>query len=434
MSGRRRWLAPSATSFTPPLVTQGGLEAMRRDKRGGRRVGLRLANIRPRSWLALLALLLLSGPLAACVTLPRKSFTADEQAVASPIGFDHVRYKEDDPALADMLRGTLKPDGQGDVYTLAISGGGANGAYAAGLLYGWGKSGQRPPFQLVTGVSSGALAAPFAFAGPEWDERLRQTYFSGHLHNLLQSRFLLSLFTPGLYRKAPLEDLIRGWVTDDLLRAVAAEHAKGRRLLVATTDLDTGQLVVWDMGAIAARQGPAARTLFAEVLTASASVPGMFSPTMIKVRAGAHSFAEMHVDGQADIAFFAIPQAVLLARRPEDTHHHRLFIIVNGQLNTPFDVTPLATIPILSRTVDAAAKASIRSALITTLEFCRRNGCDLAVSAVPPDLRDEALDFGDAHIQSLFSAGDTAAESGQAWTTAAPAIAVKPEPVAAGAP
>ncbi len=386
----------------------------------------------PRS--ALLAAVLMASALAGCVTAPRTAFTVDEQAAASPVGFSHVRYKEDDPALADMLKTTLKPDDRGDVYTLAISGGGANGAYGAGLIYGWGKTGERPPFQLVTGVSSGALAAPFAFVGPGWDERLRQTYFSGHLHNLLQSRFLLGLFTPGLYRKAPLENLIRGWVTDDLLRAVAAEHAKGRRLLVATTDLDTGQLVVWDMGAIAAQQGPEARNLFAEVLVASASVPGMFSPTMIKVRAGQRSFAEMHVDGQADVAFFAIPQAVLLARRPsDDAHHHRLFIIVNGQLNTPFAVTPMATIPILSRTVDAAAKASIRSALTTTLEFCRRNGCDLAVSAVPPDLKDDALDFGDAHIQSLFSAGDTAAESGQAWTTAAPAMSVKPEPVAAGA-
>ncbi len=391
--------------------------------------------IRPRPWLGLLGLIVLSAALAGCVTLPRKSFTADEQAAASPVGFDHIRYKEDDPALADMLRGTLKPDDQGDVYTLALSGGGANGAYGAGLLYGWGKSGQRPPFQLVTGVSSGALAAPFAFAGPGWDERLRQTYYSGHLHSLLQSRLLLSLFTPGLYRKAPLEALIRGWATDDLLRAVAAENAKGRRLLVATTDLDTGQLVVWDMGAIAARGGPEARDLFAEVLVASASVPGVFSPTMIKVRGGGRSFAEMHVDGQADVAFFAIPQAVLLARRPGDAgRHHRLFIIVNGQLNAPFAVTPLATIPILSRTVDAASKASIRSALTTTLEFCQRNGCDLAVSAVPPELRDDALDFGDAHIQSLFSAGETAAESGRAWTTAAPAMSVKPTPAASGAP
>ena len=248
---------------------------------------------------------------------------------------------------------------------------------------------------------------------------------------------LLSLLTPGLYSIAPLEGprACLGHGTTFSPRAIAAEQLKGRRLLVATTNLDTGELVVWDMGAIAAHGGPDARSLFVQVLVASASVPGVFPPTMIMVRNAGRDFEEMHVDGQADAAFFAIPQAVLLAKRPTDAQHpHHLFIIVNGQLNTAFAVTPRATIPILARTVEAATKASIRSALITTLEFCRHNGCDLAVSAVPPTLKDDALDFTDAHIQSLFSAGETAAEHGQAWTTAAPAISTKPEPKASEAP
>jgi hypothetical protein len=385
--------------------------------------------------LGLAAAAVLSGALPGCVTAPRTPFTPEQQAVASPAGFNHIRYNEGDAALADMLRAALRPDGQGAVDTLAISGGGANGAYGAGLLYGWDKAGTRPEFQLVTGISAGAMAAPLAFAGPKWDEQLRQTYFSGQTHRLLQSRGLLGLLTPGLYRKAPLEDLVRAWVTDDLLRAIAIEHAKGRRLLVATTDLDTGELVVWDMGAIASRGGPEARNLFVQVLVASASVPGVFAPTMIKVRGAGRDFEEMHVDGQADAAFFAIPQAMLLSRRPTDAQHaHHLFIIVNGQLNTAFAVTPVGTMPILARTVEAATKASIRSALITTLEFCRHNGCDLSVSAVPPELKDDALDFTDAHIQSLFSAGESAAESGQAWTSAAPAIATKPTPKADQAP
>jgi predicted acylesterase/phospholipase RssA len=225
------------------------------------------------SWFALLAVAALSG----CVTLPRTNFTAEQQAAAAPIGFDHIRYAEDDPALADMLKQALKPDGQGEVATLAISGGGANGAYGAGLLYGWNRAGGWPQFQLVTGVSAGAMAAPFVFAGPKWSDGLRQSYLSGRINGLLRSRGLMGLFTPGLYQKAPLEALVRSWVTDDLLHDIAAENAKGRRLLVATTDLDTGELVVWDMGAIAARQGPAARDLFVQILVASASVPGVFA-------------------------------------------------------------------------------------------------------------------------------------------------------------
>jgi predicted acylesterase/phospholipase RssA len=376
----------------------------------------------------LLVLLLAADALCACITLPRSSFTASEQAAASPAGFSHIRYAQDDPALADMLGAALRPGAGGVVNTLAISGGGANGAYAAGVLYGWSKTGQRPRFQLVTGVSAGALAAPFAFLGPGWDEPLKQSYTGPRVHHLLQARVLLRWLTPGFYRKGPLQDLVRTYVTDDLMRAVAAEQAKGRRLLVATTDLDTEQLVVWDMGAIAARPGPESRDLFAQVLIASASVPGIFSPTMIEVQADGRRFAEMHVDGQADSAFFAIPQTLLLGRRPEAPHfQHHLYVLVNGQVNSLFAVTPRATIPVLSRTIDAATKASVRSSLIATLQFCQRNGCDLNVSVLPSSVKDDPLDFSAAHIESLFSAGEAAALAGQAWTDAMPALSATPD-------
>lgn len=381
----------------------------------------------------LFLVVLLPATLCACVSLPRDAFTASQQATASPVGFSHVRYSQDDPALAEMLA-RVKPDAQGVVNTLAISGGGANGAYAAGVLYGWSQTRQRPQFQLVTGVSAGALAAPFAFLGSDWDKSLKQTYLSGHLDHFLQARYLLRLLTPGFFSKAPLEDLVRAYVTDDLISAVAAEHAKGRRLLVATTDLDTEQLVVWDMGAIASRQGPQARALFAQVLIASASVPGVFAPTMIEVESEGHRFAEMHVDGQADSAFFVLPETLLLGRRPEAPHfRHHLFVLVNGQLISPFSVTPRATIPVLSRTIDAATKASVRSSLIATLEFCQRNGCDLSVSTLPASVSDDPLDFSDGHIQSLFSAGKAAAIAGQAWTAAQPALSVPAQPVGTAA-
>lgn len=379
---------------------------------------------RARGWLRLFLLVLLPAALGACVSLPRDAFTASQQAAASPAGFDHIRYSQDDPALAEMLA-RVNPDAQGVVNTLAISGGGANGAYAAGVLYGWSKTGQRPQFQLVTGVSAGALAAPFAFLGADWDESLKQTYLGGHLDHFLKARYLLRLLTPGFFSKAPLEDLVRASVTEDLLRAVAAEHAKGRRLLVATTDLDTEQLIVWDMGAIASSRGPEARALFAQVLIASASVPGLFAPTMIEVEGEGHRFAEMHVDGQADTAFFVLPQTLLLGMRPNAPRFkHHLYILVNGQLNSPFSVTPRGTIPVLLRTIDAATKASVRSSLIATLEFCQRNGCDLSVSTLPTSVADDPLDFGGAHITSVFSAGEAAAIADQAWRAVQPALSV----------
>jgi hypothetical protein len=368
-----------------------------------------------------LALAAVSIAIGGCATTPRTPFTASEQAAASPAGFDHVRYVQDEPDLADMMEGALKPDGRGEVNALAISGGGANGAYGAGLIYGWTKTGRRPQFQIVTGVSAGALSAPFAFLGPSWDEQLKQTYLGDKIHHLLQGRGLFGVFTSGFFRKSPLEELVRSYVTDDLVRAVAAEHAKGRRLLVATTNLDTEQLIVWDMGAIAARGGPQARDLFAQVLIASASVPGVFPPTMIEVDGAGRRFAEMHVDGQAESPFFAITERLRLMERATDPRlRPHLYVIVNGPRANEFEVTPHATIPILIRTIDAASKASIRSVLADTLDFCRQNGCDLRVADLPPTQKNAALDFSAAHLQSLFAAGEAAIASGQAWEAAAP--------------
>jgi hypothetical protein len=353
------------------------------------------------------------------VTLPRGAYTSAQEKAASPPGFEHIRYTQDDPALAAMMQGLIPREH--DVSYLAISGGGANGAFGAGLLFGWTQTGTRPEFQIVTGVSAGALTAPFAFLGPAWDDQMRQAFLGEASVHLLRRRTFLGLFTPGLFDGAVLRNLVRKYVTDELLRAIAAEHAKGRRLLVATTNLDTEQLVIWDMGAIAATGGAAARELFATVMVASASVPVVFPPTMIEVSDGRHTFQEMHVDGGAESAFFAIPQTLLLgtALTPDGYERH-LYIIVNAQLNDYFSITRRATIPIIRRTLEASRKASTRSVLITTAEFCAINGCDLQVAALPSTELDVSLDFSAAHLQSLFDAGQAAIINGTAWRARPP--------------
>ena len=365
----------------------------------------------------LLATLTLAVALGGCVTLTRTPFTALDVAHASPPGFTDIRYSQDDPRLAAMLRRSMRANGQNEIVSLAISGGGANGAYGAGLLYQWSKTGMRPQFQLVTGVSTGALTAPFAFLGSDWDERMRKAYFSPSLAKLLQGRGLAGILTPGFFKKAPLVDLVRSEVSDELLAAIAAEHAKGRRLLVATTNLDTEEMVVWDMGAIATQGGPAARELFIQIMVASASVPGVFPPSLIEVETGGRRFSELHVDGQAEGAFFAIPQTLLLSRMVQREHARaRIYIIINGQLDGLFQLTPHSTLSILARTLDTANKASIRSMLISTEEFCQRSGCDLKVSDLPTTVVDDPLNFSAAHIAALFAAGSAAAEDRNGWS------------------
>ncbi len=353
---------------------------------------------------------------AACVTLPREPFIGAEQSAATPPGFEHVRWTEGDPALADTLRGTLRPGPDGLLNIIAISGGGANGAYGAGLVSEWTKRGGRPVFQLVTGVSVGALSAPFVFLGSGWDAQLSDSFLNGDIQHLLQGRGLAALITPGIYSKKPLKRLVDHYVTDDLLAAVAAEHAKGRRLLVATTNLDTEQLVVWDMGAIATHGGPAARKLFADVLVASSSVPVVFPPSLITVEDGGRRFREMHVDGQTESGFFGVPQTLLLGPTLAPTPYHvRFYVIVNGSIEPAFAVTPRATIPILSRTASAAEIGALRSLLIANAEFCRANGCSLYIASLPQGVRDESLDFSAEHIAALFSAGKSEMDADRAW-------------------
>ncbi|HEY3887963.1 MAG TPA: patatin-like phospholipase family protein [Caulobacteraceae bacterium] len=367
--------------------------------------------------ISLVILCVVSLAMAGCVTIPRASFTADEEAAAAPPGFGVIRYDQRTPALADMLRATLKPDAEGNINALALSGGGANGAYGAGLLSGWTASGRRPTFQVVTGISTGALTAPFAFLGPDWDPALRRAYLGKQTQEVLQSRGPAALLTPGFYSRKPLEELVHSYITDDMLRAIAAEHAKGRRLLVATTNLDTEQLVVWDMGAIASRGGPEAKKLFEQVLVASASIPGLFAPSMIDVQSGGRTFAEMHVDGETESAFFAVPQTLFLAKQPDPPPYKvRLFIIVNAKLEGKFEVTPDRTLAVGWRAVDAVIKANMRSVLISTFQFCRQYGCELEVASLPENVDDAAFNFKGDHLQSLFDAGVAGGTQGTAWS------------------
>ena len=183
----------------------------------------------------------------------------------------------------------------GTVNILALSGGGAGGAFGAGALVGLSRRGVRPQFDIVTGVSAGALIAPFPFLGSGCDAQLTDAFSGARTQHLLGSRGIGALFRPGIYENRPLVDLVDHFATDDLIQAVAQQAATGRLLLVATTDLDTQETVIWDMGWIAARGGDEARVLFRNVLVASASIPGVFSPIVIRVQKAGVRYDEMHV-------------------------------------------------------------------------------------------------------------------------------------------
>ena len=286
------------------------------------------------------------------------------------------------------------------------------------MLVGWSSSGTRPEFDVVTGISTGALSAPFAFLGSDWDDELRAAYTEGQTQQMLSWRRLNAFNTPSLYSSSTLEGLVRENVTAELLASIAVEHAKGRRLLVATTNLDSQETVIWDMGLLATQGGSEALELFRQILVASASIPGVFPPVMIAGLDGQNRIvSEMHVDGGVNAPFLAIPESLLLQQgevRGDATL--TLYVLVNGQIVPTRSTTPGNLPSILARTYDSMSKASLRTSLIATAAFARRNQVRLQVSGIPSDVSASSLDFASESMNTLFEYGFTRASEGSAWS------------------
>jgi hypothetical protein len=299
---------------------------------------------------------------------------------------------------------------------LALSGGGANGAFGAGILVGWSETGTRPEFDIVTGISTGALSAPFAFLGPDWDDELQEAYTGGGAEGILNFRGLSALVSPSLYSSAPLRRLINDNVTPELLREIAVEHAKGRRLLVVTTNLDTKESVIWDMGQLATQGDDQALALFRQVLLASASIPGVFPPVMIAALSDGQVIAEMHVDGAINLPFLAIPEGLQVDSPPRlGLGRPAIYVIMNGQIDRDAQVTPGRLRAIVMRTYDSMSRATTQTHLTANAAYAERHRIDLRVAAIPIEARVSSMNFDQAAMTAVFEMGRGLAANGHAW-------------------
>ncbi len=165
--------------------------------------------------------------IAGCAAAPRVPYTQAEQAAAIIPGIPDARLWADDPTVGTQRRSVVSRVRVEQPTVLALSGGGADGAFGAGLLTGWSARGTRPKFTIVTGASAGALIAPFAFLGSSYDEMVRNVFANGEMTNLLQFEGLAGLFGAGLFKTAPLRELIARHVDAEMLAAVAREHQGG---------------------------------------------------------------------------------------------------------------------------------------------------------------------------------------------------------------
>lgn len=299
---------------------------------------------------------------------------------------------------------------------IAFSDGGAGGAFGAGVLAGLTQNGTRPLPSVVTGVSAGALIAPFAFLGPAWDQELIAIYRDGATEGLLRKRLFAGLFSSSVYSDAPLRRLIARYADDAMIQAIATESSKGRLLLVATTDFASGEPVIWNLTSIAAHGGLEAKALFRSILLASASVPGMFPPVTIKFRANGQLHVETHVDGGVTMPFFIAPAPQDLPDPAPGGLPATVHVVIDDRLRDPPHATRANALSIFGRSVSAGLSRMRRTALESIKLASSERGFSFAYAAVPVSYPlHGGFDFDPQAQRSLFEYASTCAAAGRLW-------------------
>jgi hypothetical protein len=310
-------------------------------------------------------------------------------------------------------------------YYLAVSGGGENGAFGAGLLVGWTKHGDRPPFKIVTGISTGALIAPLAFLGSEYDGALKDVYTGISQDDVFSRRSLLAALTDdALADTTPLYDLISKYVNEELLKRIAEEYHKGRLLLIATTNLDIGKAVIWNIGAIAESGNDKALEIIRRVLLASAAIPGEFPPVMFDVELNGQAYQEMHVDGGAVAQEFLYPPTLHLAERSRSAHmerHRAAYVIRNGKIVTDWSNVRRWVPTIAGRAVSILINNNGVNDTYRIYATALRDGVDFNLAYIDSDF-DATSDgmFDPVYMSKLFDHGYQAALQGYPWHKAPP--------------
>ena len=348
-----------------------------------------------------------------------------------PRDFEDVRQFEEDfvaswareRAALGLAPGTPLPPAA----YLAISGGGDNGAFGAGLLNGWTKAGGRPTFKLVTGVSTGALIAPFAFLGPEFDDTLKSLYTGISMKDVATPRSVWSaFFGESMADTTPLGHLVQRAVTQQVLDAIAAEYQKGRILLIGTTNLDARRPVIWNVTRIAATRRPDALALVHKILMASAAIPGTFPPVMIDVTEGGRAYQEMHVDGGTANQVFVYPAAAELAKLSAENDASRartLYLIRNARLDPEWAQVDRRTMTIALRAITCLIQYQGIGDLYRLYTITRRDKVDYKLAYIPPTFNTpRTTDFDTAYMKSLFDLAYSMALEGHEWAKHPPVL------------
>jgi len=389
----------------------------------------------------LAATVLLSMTLA-CVSVPKRNpLPRDLASKAIVPGDETVRQWGDEaPAYSDQWFAMSKEEVRekfGGVmarehHYLAISGGGANGAFGAGLLCGWTEAGDRPEFTLVSGVSTGALIAPFAFLGPDYDHILRKFYTSTSTEDIIKKRSIFNILTSDAAASSkPLQELIAQVFTQEVMEAVAAEHRQGRRLTIGTTNLDASRPVHWSIGEIAVSGDANALELIRKVLLASASIPAAFPPVLIEVEAEGTTYDELHVDGGATAQVYIYPAGIdweRVLKKLEVPEMPKLYVIRNSMLEPRYTEVENKIFKIMSRSLSSMIRTQGIGNMYEIYLMAKRDDLSYHLAYIPGEFMDEPQEaFDPAYMKKLFDFAYESAKDGFPWENAPPGYDVDAE-------
>lgn len=386
----------------------------------------------------LIVIMTVIGMLSGCSSLTRNPVPIEKIEKATTPGYTDIRAWAGDfsEAFQDDIMLSIKQESRDDYaitkegkrqyHVLILSGGGENGAFGAGLLYGWTKTGKRPRFKMVTGISTGALIAPFAFLGPKYDEKLKQVYTEISDKDIYETKSIFAVFSDeSLADTTPLKNLVKSSVTDEMIREINKAHKAGRRLYIGTTYLDADRLVVWNMGKIAASGREDAPVLFRNIMVASSSLPGVFPPVYFDAIVDGQKYDEMHVDGglNAQMIYYGGTMNVAAVRKQvygrNKPSKSKIYIIRNGKFTPEPKPVSREVSDILGRTISSMTKSSGVGDLYRIYAFAKRDGVDFNYIAIPPSYKkmsEEEFDTED--MNKLFKIGYDMSINGINWQKA----------------
>lgn len=379
--------------------------------------------------------------LQSCASAPPRNAVPEEQVGRATIPGGSIARMWGDQMPADaearfeLIREQLASNDDEDVFTrphyyLSISGGGANGAFGAGLLKGWSESGTRPEMTIVTGISTGALIAPFAFLGSDYDDKLEQLYTTLSTKDLIKKRSLIGgLLSDALADTQPLRDLLRTKVDDQMIAAIAKEYKKGRRLLIGTTNLDAKRPVIWNIGALAVVGTEESAQLIRDVMLASASIPGIFPPVRITVRVGEQEYDELHVDGGVTSQVFLYPAQLDLKDAAETvgaSGTQTVYVIRNSDLHPRWSEVEPKIGPVAATSINTLIRTQGIGDLYRIYLGAKRDGIPYRLAYIPGDFDLEPdEDFDPKYMRALFDLGYGMARDGYDWATSPPGISLQ---------